>query len=61
MTSVSDGDEGQPGLHEAAMDSLNNETLKNTENHQTFEYWILNFHKNFEYLLVQQQEAMFKQ
>ena len=52
MTSVSDGDEGQPGLHEAAMDSLNNETLKNTENHQNFEYWILNFHKNFEYLLV---------
>ena len=40
-----DGDEGQPGLQEATMDTLNNETPKNTENL---------LHKNFEYLLAQQ-------
>ena len=47
-----EGDEGQPGLQKATMDSFNNETPKNTENL---------FHKNFEYLLAQQQEAMLKQ
>ena len=47
-----DGDEGQPGLQEATMDSLNNETPKNIENL---------LHKNFEYLLAQQQEATLKQ
>ena len=40
-----DGDEGQPGLQEATMDTLSNETPKNTENL---------LHKNFEYLLAQQ-------
>ena len=40
-----DGDEGQPGLQEATMDTLNNETPKNTENL---------LHKSFEYLLAQQ-------
>ena len=49
---MSEGDEGQPGLQKATMDSFNNETPKNTENL---------FHKNFEYLLAQQQEAMLKQ
>ena len=28
---MSNGDEGQPGLQEATMDSLNNETPKNRE------------------------------
>ena len=49
---MSDSDEGQPGLHETNMGSLNNETPKNTENL---------LHKNFEYILVQQQDAMLKQ
>ena len=40
-----DGDDGQPGLQEATMDTLSNETPKNTENL---------LHKNFEYLLAQQ-------
>ena len=46
---MSDGDEGQTGLQEATMDSFNNETPKSTENL---------LHKNSEYLLAQQQEAM---
>ena len=49
---MSDGDEGQPDLQEATMDSLNNETPKNTENL---------LQKNFEYLLAQQQEAILRQ
>ena len=49
---MSDGDERQPGLQEATIDSLNNETAKNTENL---------LQKNFEYLLAQQQEANLKQ
>ena len=34
ITIMSDGDEGQTGLQEITMDSLNNETPKNTENKQ---------------------------
>ena len=34
ITIMSDGDEGQNGLQEVTMDSLNNETPKNTENKQ---------------------------